>query len=220
MALITCSQCGHEISDKANHCPHCGKKVEKKFFTKTRIIIGIIGILAVVAIILSVYSIYIHESKPAITEKIVPEKVVAQTEKIVPEKVVAQGYVDLGLPSSTSWKDKNEDGGFYTYEQAVSKFGKSLPTKEQLEELQNNCQWTWTGGGYKVVGPNGQSIYLPAAGYRGCDGSVDGVGSGGYYWSSTPNDSEYAWYLNFGSGDVGMGFYRRCYGFAVRLVQD
>ena len=63
MALITCSQCGHEISDKANHCPHCGKKVEKKFFTKTRIVMGIFSLVAIVAIILSVYSIYLNKSK-------------------------------------------------------------------------------------------------------------------------------------------------------------
>ena len=73
MALIKCSQCGHEISDKANHCPHCGKKVEKKFFTKTRIVIGIFSLVAIVAIILSVYSIYLNKSKtpepvPAISE--------------------------------------------------------------------------------------------------------------------------------------------------------
>ncbi|MBO7575949.1 MAG: zinc-ribbon domain-containing protein [Bacteroidales bacterium] len=63
MALITCSQCGHEISDKANHCPHCGKKVEKKFFTKTRIVIGVIILVAIVAIIISVYSIYILRTR-------------------------------------------------------------------------------------------------------------------------------------------------------------
>ena len=58
MALIKCSQCGHEISDKANHCPHCGKKVEKKFFTKTRIIIGVISLVAIIAIIFNVYLLH------------------------------------------------------------------------------------------------------------------------------------------------------------------
>lgn len=131
----------------------------------------------------------------------------------------AQGWIDLGLPSGTLWKDKNEEGGFYTYEQAVSKFGSKLPTKEQLEELKNSCTWSWTGSGYKVVGPSGESIVLPAAGVRDCDGSVLNVGSGGYYWSSTPSGSGYA-YLYFHSSEVYMDDVNRCCGQSVRLVQD
>lgn len=132
---------------------------------------------------------------------------------------VPAGYVDLGLPSGTLWKDQNEAGGFYTYDQALAKFGSSLPTKEQLEELKNSCRWTWNGNGYKVEGPSGESIVLPAAGYRGCDGSVGRVGSGGYYWSSTPNGSEGAWYLYFSSGLVDMDYVSRCGSQSVRLVR-
>lgn len=132
----------------------------------------------------------------------------------------AQGFVDLGLPSGTLWKDKNEEGGFYTYEQAMSKFGDKLPTKEQFEELESKCQWSWTGSGYKVTGPNGNSISLPAAGYRYCSGGVSSVGYSGNYWSSTPKDSENAWYLYFNSGSVNMNYYDRCFGRSFRLVQD
>ena len=130
---------------------------------------------------------------------------------------VPAGYVDLGLPSGTLWKDQNEAGGFYSYDQAMAKFGSSLPTKEQLEELKNSCRWTWNGNGYKVEGPSGESIVLPAAGYRSCDGSVYYVGSDGGYWSSTPNGSEDAWYLFFNSGNVDMGYGSRCYSQSVRL---
>ena len=133
---------------------------------------------------------------------------------------VPAGYVDLGLPSGTLWKNKNEEGGFYTYDQAISKFGNKLPTKEQLKELKNSCQWTWTGSGYKVTGPNGNSISLPAAGYRSCDGSVGYVGSYGSFWSSTPDGSDIAWCLNFGSGGVDVDNFSRCIGRSVRLVQD
>ena len=131
---------------------------------------------------------------------------------------VPAGYVDLGLSSGTYWKETNESG-FYNYDNAVSKFGNKLPTKEQLEELKNECEWTWTGNGYKVTGPNGESITLPVAGYRYCNGGVSGVGSRGYYWSSTPDDSDYAWGLGFYSSEVYMGNYSRCYGLSVRLVQ-
>lgn len=73
--------------------------------------------------------------------------------------------------------------------------------------------------GYKVVGPNGNSITFPAAGHRYCDGDVGGVGTFGHYWSSTPNDSDYAWNLYFHLSAVDVNGYSRCYGFYVRLVQ-
>jgi hypothetical protein len=73
--------------------------------------------------------------------------------------------------------------------------------------------------GYYVKGPNGNSIFLPAAGYRNCSGSVDDVGTDGYYWSSTPNGTEDAWSLGFGSGIHNVYYSSRCYGFSVRLVQ-
>lgn len=129
------------------------------------------------------------------------------------------GYTDLGLPSGTIWKNFNATG-FYTYDEAVSQFGNRLPTKEQWEELKAECQWSWNGSGYKVTGPNGNSIVLPASGYRSCDGSVLNVGSYGSYWSSIPEDSDYAWNLDFGSGGVYMDGLSSWNGLSVRLVQD
>ena len=156
------------------------------------------------------------------------ERIKAEEERIAAEErraaeLKAQGLVDLGLPSGTLWKDKNEEGGFYTYEQAMSKFGDKLPTKEQFKELKNKCQWSWTGSGYRVTGPNGNSISLPAAGRDNRGVGVSNVGSSGYYWSSTPSVSEYAWLLNFNSGSVGMidnNNYLHRDGLSVRLVQD
>ena len=132
-------------------------------------------------------------------------------------------YVDLGLPSGTKWNSANETGGyngFYTFDEADSTFGDKLPTKEQFEELKENCTWVWQdNGGYKVTGQNGNSIVLPASGYRSCDGNVGNVGNG-RYWSSTPHDSESAWYLNFYSSEVYVNINIRCNGQSVRLVQD
>ena len=131
-------------------------------------------------------------------------------------------YVDLGLPSGTLWYSKNEGGDdtCYTYDEAISNFGSKLPTKEQLEELKYKCTWTWMGSGYQVVGPNGNSIYLPAAGHRTCDGRVFSVGSDGYYWSSTSDGSGYACSLRFYSGRRSMHYDSRCGGLSVRLVKD
>lgn len=130
-------------------------------------------------------------------------------------------YVDLGLPSGILWKNANEGGDYarYTYNEAVSRFGNKLPTKEQLVELKDKCTWTWTGNGCKVTGPNGNSIFLPAAGYRDCSGDVNYVGTLGYFWSSTPSDSDRAWNLYFDSSGVAMNNTNRCNGRSVRLVQ-
>ena len=136
-------------------------------------------------------------------------------------------YVDLGLPSGTKWKTDNElnpnkDGNnFYTWDEAVAKFGNRLPTEEQLRELKDSCSWTWDGTkkGYDVKGRNGNSIFLPAAGYRDCNGNVNFAGSFGSYWSSTPSGSEDARNLYFFSGEVYMFNLPRCGGLSVRLVK-
>lgn len=128
-------------------------------------------------------------------------------------------FVDLGLPSGTKWMSENEEG-FYNFDDAVKKFGDKLPSNEQLIELKDNCSWTWSGKGYEVIGPNGKSIFLPASGYRYCNGNVNYVGSDGRYWSSTPYGSDDAWFLSFNADGVRMHYGNRCYGRSVRLVQD
>jgi len=60
------------------------------------------------------------------------------------------------------------------------------PTKSQWEELKAMCTWSWTWRGCKITGPNGQSIALPAAGFRG-DKDVLNEGFSGTYWSSSLN---------------------------------
>ena len=63
-----------------------------------------------------------------------------------------------------------------------------MPTLDESAELLNNCTWEWTSvngvNGQKVTGPNGNSIFLPAAGYR-YDEVVKNSGSHGCYWSAT-----------------------------------
>ena len=101
-----------------------------------------------------------------------------------------------------------------------------LPTGTEFEELlnENNCTWTWTTlngiNGYKVTSKkNGNSIFLPAAGWR-LRTSLDGQGTGGSYWSSTPHErnSYDAYYLYFGSGLHGTSKDSRYYGRSVRPV--
>jgi hypothetical protein len=89
-----------------------------------------------------------------------------------------------------------------------------MPSREQMDELVNNCtsEWTTEHGVYgrRFTGPNGASIFLPAAGYRWED-DLYNVGSYGIYWSSTLHGSStyYAWYLYFSSGNVYSNYYYR-----------
>ena len=75
-------------------------------------------------------------SDKTIAEQLIEEQKEAERQaKIAP--YLAQGYVDLGLPSGTLWRNSNEGGDYarYTYDEAISRFGNKLPTKQQLEEL-------------------------------------------------------------------------------------
>lgn len=138
------------------------------------------------------------------------------------QELLSQGWVDLGLPSGTLWKNANEGGANarYTYNEAVSRFGNKLPTKQQLEELKNKCTWTWKGTGCRVTGPNGNSIYLPAAGGTDCN-SYSEVGVRGNYWSSTPDVSGRTIGLYFGNGYKGTcSNSNSCGVYSVRLVQN
>ena len=99
-----------------------------------------------------------------------------------------------------------------------------MPTYAEQEELNNKCTWTWTTrngvNGYKVVGPNGNSIFLPAAGYR-YDSSVSYVGSVGYCWSASLYESSplSAWYMYFSSDyHHSVSSCSRIYGCTVRAV--
>ena len=98
-----------------------------------------------------------------------------------------------------------------------------MPTREEQDELRQQCTWTWTTqngvNGYKVTGTNGNSIFLPAAGDR-YDRSLGDAGCIGYYWSSSLNTGSpsSAWSVDFYSGYVGRYGYDRSYGFSVRPV--
>ena len=63
-----------------------------------------------------------------------------------------------------------------------------MPTKAECQELIDSCTWEWTTSnninGYRVTGPNGHSIFLPAGGVRINDVSY-AIDEFGYYWSSS-----------------------------------
>ena len=98
-----------------------------------------------------------------------------------------------------------------------------MPTFDEFTELQTKCSWKWTTQNgvtwQKVTGPNGNSIFLPAAGYR-YDSSFSHAGSSGYYWSSSlyTGSPLYGWYLYFNPSNFYMNYNSRYYGRSVRAV--
>ena len=98
-----------------------------------------------------------------------------------------------------------------------------MPTDAEMTELLNKCTWTWTTrngvNGCKVISKtNGNSIFLPAAGFYS-EKSLFNVDAG-YYWSSSLSVFNfYADYLYFdSSGDEDMGNFYRYEGRPVRPV--
>ena len=100
-----------------------------------------------------------------------------------------------------------------------------MPTHNQIRELADNCSYVWMEQngvyGCKFTGPNGNSIFLPAAGRRS-DSDLVRAGKNGYYWASTldENASDYAPFLQIGSNSVlPNNLFDRFYGFSVRPVR-
>lgn len=101
--------------------------------------------------------------------------------------------------------------------------GWRMPTGEELAELKDGCIKIWTTQqgvkGRIFIGLNGNTLFLPAAGYY-IDTSLDDAGSYGYYWLSTlyDYDPNGAYCLSFSSGYVYWDGYYRYYGLSVRPV--
>jgi hypothetical protein len=101
-----------------------------------------------------------------------------------------------------------------------------MPTKEEWQELYNNTTVTWTTqngvNGRLFTASNGNSLFLPAAGYRG-NSSLNDAGSDGNYWSSSLDSygPYLAWVLYFDSGYYVMsnGRGHRFCGRSVRPVR-
>lgn len=115
--------------------------------------------------------------------------------------------------------------GDSSYDPARFLWGNSwrLPTKDECEELRANCNWTWIDfngtAGYRVEGPNGRSIFLPAAGWYDNTTLMD-VRAEGDYWSASPYEAgtDRAYYLMFNNVGRGVGHGTRGCGLTVRPV--
>ncbi|MBP5259228.1 MAG: hypothetical protein J6Z12_01145 [Paludibacteraceae bacterium] len=98
------------------------------------------------------------------------------------------------------------------------------PTGNQYRELVNECSWVWAKqnevNGLLATGPNGKTIFFPAAGFF-YEGYVDGMGEFGDYWSCSTFQDTNANSFAFGFEDeldFGVGADARMDGLSVRAV--
>ena len=125
-----------------------------------------------------------------------------------------------GSPDGKTVLDQEDDAAH------VSLGGKwRMPTDAEWTELREKCTWTWTTqngvNGRLVTGPNGNSIFLPAAGDRD-NTNFNNAGSYGNYWSSSLN-TDYpscARYVYFSSNQVSRNYLGRRLGFSIRPVTE
>lgn len=103
--------------------------------------------------------------------------------------------------------------------------GWRIPTKEEMQELIDNCTITWTTrrgfNGKLFTGPNGNSIFLTANGSFVGDDDTAGEGLYGRYWTSSLNTDApgRAWSLNFTEDNCSVENNQdRCNGLAIRPV--
>lgn len=113
------------------------------------------------------------------------------------------------------------------YDMALAVAGKGwrLPTKYEFDELRNKCNWTWMTtnegiSGCKITGSNGNSIFLPAAGFR-TEETEKSQNLSGHYWSGDlskyPEEACALFFNSQGSKDWKA---RRYFGFSVRPVKE
>ena len=101
-----------------------------------------------------------------------------------------QAYIDIGIMICGT-----------EYDAAHQQWGDDwrMPAEEELYELLRDCVWQWITingvNGYKVIGPNGNSIFLPAAGTFNSEHNECGC-----YWTGSFSDEDCHWdalYLQF-----------------------
>ena len=101
-----------------------------------------------------------------------------------------------------------------------------MPTEAEWSELMANCTWTWTeqggvSGRLVTSNTNGNSIFLPAAGYL--ENKLQYfAGSSAGYWSSSLNSAspDRARYMDFASNSRSITNANRYWGLSIRPVSD
>ena len=129
----------------------------------------------------------------------------------------------------TGWDNSYSTGDVWAKVNDPSPSGYHVPTIWEIQSLFNttNVSNTWVtqngvNGRIFTDRTNGNSIFLPAAGYRrNNDGMLGGVGSSGFYWCRSVYDPNYAYDMDFNSGHVyWLSYYYLGGGVSVRPVAE
>ena len=143
-----------------------------------------------------------------------------KTSQNIADYVVLRKYLTGQIPNNITGTE---------YDIATAKWGHGwrMPSKDEWKELVEKCKWAkekaFNVYGYRVEGPNGNSIFLPNTGLRFAE-SISNTDAG-YYWTSEMalNDRECAYYYYFNEDKINDIVTTRNYvysGRAIRPVHD
>jgi len=138
-------------------------------------------------------------------------------------------WVDLGLPSGTLWASRNVDAqnpeSAGTHSNWIAAQEQPLPTKEQWAELKSECVWslceTNESNGFLLIGPNGNALFIPCAGYAKPQESVRDYDVRGMYWTATEVSEDIAYSFCFKDADdtIVEGLDKKELSYSIRLVK-
>lgn len=128
--------------------------------------------------------------------------------------------IENSLTHSVKWGNIDGTGN----DVAHVKWGKNwrMPTIKEMGELIDNCIWKWVSNekvnGYLIIGPNGNSIFLPATGATKYN-EIYNVGNTGGYWSATSDGNVMSSCIYFSRKEyhISNGYYRHI-GYTIRPV--
>ena len=118
-------------------------------------------------------------------------------------------------------------GGNPQYDAARAIWGSTwrLPSREEIEEIVAECTWEWTTidgmNGYKITGPNGNHIFVPAAGCFIAN-EIKMVGEYGMYFSykMCGDYVNFAYGFHFGIDYYELNWLYRAFGRSIRPVTE
>lgn len=140
---------------------------------------------------------------------------VSHQDEIVCPDAYHPHWINLGLPSGTHWCCCNVGASVPEDYGIICSIGDVYfaPSSNQINELLYFCIYDWTSlngvNGGKFTGPNGGTIFIPAAGNRQ-NGVILNQGLGGKYWSSTSFSQIYGPVQNCLSFGSGGAFLKAC----------
>lgn len=116
------------------------------------------------------------------------------------------------------------------YDAALVNMGSTwqMPSSEQWHELIDYCEWEWVTykghQGWRITGPNGNRIFIPAGGMKGGEQWIDKDDRFGYYWASDCDPNNFpnpnSFFTNGGCHEVRETISYQSYGFTIRAIAN